>query len=771
MSLFPTFESYFTSLNGIQWKIQIFTDTNIGNPIEIKLEGDEPCVIDWPETNKNDVIQSSICRLRVSNENDRQMIMLMDHPASMIEVHYNPGDFYRIYWVGMLDDAIYEEPYSYKKDYVTEIIFSDFGKLKRVPFTLTGKQSLGAIVGDCLSTVFGVGHYRLLTTLCDEKTGLPISLDDLYIDADRLKEDGQEEQASKYDVLEEILRPLGLRIMRKGGVTIYDMEYLRENKEFNSPITWKGTDAFIKGSETFGRFSIVYDQSVKDVLAVDGLEYDSKQWTNSKRHYTYCYNSVTENDDLVGFYVETLGSLNDSKLQISNLAKIFRLRSVFSDGSDIGIAWRIKCWRAWGYLTTPEGLEMPLGKEIDLVNNQTAYMNSNEVNVFKMETGYLPVVPDGDKFQLRISLDFLLSFRPNPFDAPPDEWGQEQAYYNREFYWTASCPDGRIYMIPVKLEVLSTDGSVLYHYENSSMVHYSNPDFDLPRPFGINKGRWVAGAGSYGQMFLAYYLDTDEDPLINKGWVTNRIASHSKRDIKGTIYIRREDGEYVSMPPVAGRIRFTVSNGVYEQDGVLHTVSFAEYKEMIKNWVRWQLYKNPKITLVKANQRDDVVNKDSIDVIENPEPMGDSLSETLKVCTWGKGVAPSARGLLFNSQGYVIQKFHKNISTEMLNRIRLHSLEDQLYFTQPKITGTAELDISFCAKTDASTSGVFLVVGLRQDLQEGTEEVVMERIAGLFGFVYAFSWSDPICVQEQERYDYEWSDPVCVGVYKNDETE
>ena len=154
--LFPTFESYFTSLNGIQWKIQILTDTYIGNPIEIKLEGDEPCVIDWPETNKNDVIQSSICRLRVSNENDRQMIMLMDHPASMIEVHYNPGDFYRIYWVGMLDDAIYEEPYSYKKDYVTEIIFSDFGKLKRVPFTLTGKQSLGAIVGDCLSTVFGV---------------------------------------------------------------------------------------------------------------------------------------------------------------------------------------------------------------------------------------------------------------------------------------------------------------------------------------------------------------------------------------------------------------------------------------------------------------------------------------------------------------------------------------------------------------------------------------------------------------------------------------
>ena len=52
------------------------------------------------------------------SERDRQMLQLMNHTNATIFVIRNGKE----YWRGTLDDAIYEEPYSYPKGYVTESI-------------------------------------------------------------------------------------------------------------------------------------------------------------------------------------------------------------------------------------------------------------------------------------------------------------------------------------------------------------------------------------------------------------------------------------------------------------------------------------------------------------------------------------------------------------------------------------------------------------------------------------------------------------------------
>ena len=392
-------------------------------------------------------------------------------------------------------------------------------------------------------------------------------------------------------------------------------------------------------------------------------------------------------------------------------------------------------------------------------------LNSNVEDVFWVETGYLPLAPDRAKYQLRVNLDFLISFRPNPFDDPADEWAGSQDYPAMEAHWE-NYAKVNAYLVPVILEVLDDNGNAVYHYENADYetIEYDPYATDVVRPFGINKGRWVAGAGVYGQMYLAYYnTDDNDDPLIEKDWVTNRIASPLNSAINGTLYRVRDDGEYVSLPPVAGRLRLTVGNGMF----VTKYAYYGSYAAMFNGTsgfaqaLCWQLYRNPKITIVKANRRDDGIDDRNVYERNRINPTADNLSETVKAGCWGKGVPPSSRGLFFDAYGIVWENFVKNGHTRTLEMHRLRSIEDQTFYAQPVISGTVEFDSQFCAKREWSTPGAFLVTALRQNLHQDTEELTMARIANEGGFVYEFAWSDPVCAKVEPPFTYAWSDPVC----------
>ena len=776
MSNTPAYTTHFRSLDNTLWEIEIYINGYDGRTVEISLEGDEPCVIDWQETDKMDVIQSATCTLRVSNERDRQMLQLMNHTNATIFVIRNGKE----YWRGTLDDAIYEEPYSYPKGYVTELPFTDFGILNRIPFTLTGKQSVKAIVDHCLegSGLDYLGQ-ELLTSLLEPKTQQPITLNMLYINADRFASEGDSwgKMTMKRDVLEEVLRPLGLRIMQKnGGLHIYDIEYLRDHSEMQNYPVWKGTDAYLKGSETFGWYEVAFEPDTVETLAEDCLDYDSSVWNDGEKYFAKSYDLETETDSDIGFYLEVRNFVHSgAKIQKSSNARIFRTRSVFTDASDIGVAGRIKC-KEVVYNIIHNGHTIPVVADTVLLDNQAVCLNSNVVEVFRVETGYLPLAPDRNKYQLRVNLDFLISFRPNPFDDPSDEWAATQDYPAMEAQWENQA-GVNAYMVPVILEVLDDNGNAVYHYENADYETHGGDIYnlyatDVVRPFGIGKGRWVAGAGTYGQMYLAYYNpDNTDDPLIEKDWVTNRIASPANSEINGTLYRVRDDGEYVSLPPVAGRLRLTVGSGIFVTKYALYS-SFAAMFYGPYGFAQalfWQLYRNPKITMVKADRREDGVDDETVYERDMISLYADNLSETVKAGCWRKGVAPSARGLFFDAYGNVWEKFIKNGSTRTLEMHRLRCIEDQTFYAQPVISGTVELDVQFCAKREWSTPGVFLVTALRQDLHQDIEELTMARIANIGGFCYDYYWDDPVCVNvEAIEYTFAWSNPICAKELKPD---
>lgn len=733
----------FHSLDNVPYEIEIYVEGFKGQPIEISLEGDEPCIIDWPETDKMDVVQSSTCTLRVSNESDRQMIRLMDGGSASIFVYRNG----KKYWQGTIDDSVYEEPYSFKTGYVTEITFSDFGCLNRIPFEASGRHTVNYVINHCLdeySNLTSLPREELIS-LKDIKTQQPIALNMLWINTDRFKSDNESwgKMTSRRDVLEEILRPLGLRIMQKNGqIHIYDIDYLRDHVKMQNNIVWKGTDAYIRGSETFGWYEVSFEHDAEETLA----EIRPDSFDVGERYGTM-YHDDDSDETGIGFYVQLKSGQIDSGIVIPGATtqwRYFNTRSFLTSSDDKGYAWRV---RAYDRVHPSQIPPLYLGNET-VTHIASSAGSPVARTMFKIESGYLPLVPDNDQYQLRINLDLLLSPKLNPFEGDGDwnvEWSNQIPSYKN---WKEKLL--QVY-VPVKLELLDEQGDVLMHYRNTNRNGYF--------PVSSGQGQWEAGSGSYGDMLLAYYNDGLEETAL-EGWATNKQTMNASIKYQPSLYKKRADGEYVPMPSSAGVLRLSVSNCVFSPKQVENQmlVNFKQY-------ICWQMYRNAKITLVKADTVDDSINTDSLYERDMVGKYGDNTSETVMAGSWDKGVAPSSRGLFFDSNGIAFEKFLKDgyINPATLQYHRLRSLEDQTFYIQPIISGSAELDAQFFAKRERSTSGVFLVTGLRQDLHQATEKVTMARIANVGGFCYEYSWSDAICVMEDSLvYGYDWSNPICV---------
>lgn len=727
MSYLPAYSTYFHGTDGTRWSVEISIAGYEGKEQEIRLENDEPLVIEWLETRKTDVVQSSTCTLKVSNESDRQMIVLMSHTNAICSVYRGNA----LYWQGMLDDCVYEEPYSFTNGYVTELVFSDFGFLNRAPFSMVGRHSIREIVDDCLGTArLDSLQVTQMVSLVSPKM-VPISLEMLFVSCDRFKSSGSlGDGPSKRDVLEEVLRPLGLRIMqKKGRIWIYDVEYLRD--ETNAvPVIWKGTDAYLRGAETFGLYEVSFDSDPEATIIDGSVNSDNWHYVSSDRYWAeYRDSDGVTVQVLPGFFFEP------TLISMSQRTWLFRGRSYLSPCDDFGYARRARCYDSV-HATTRDLLETTTPMFVNAVGE-----------MLRFQSEYLPLIPDINDYQLRISLDFLFTPKKNPFEDGEEYWNHPN--WTSWYTWEKWKELVRVY-IPVKLEVVDENGDAQAHYKNTSTLsgalHTLDPD----------QGEWLPGAGTWEEMLLSYYKDNLDETALD-GWVTNRQTIGCDRRKLPGVYKKRKGGEYVPLPPIPGKLRLTISNGLVAIDGNIQT--------MLNNFdrfIQWQLYRDPKVTVVRSNMINDEISKDDFKEQDAINFCAETLSEGEKVGSYRKGVAPCARGLLSDVYGLVWSKFVKNRALRTLEEHRMRSLQDQTSLVQPELSGTAELNPEFCTHSEASTGGVFLVTALRQDPASATEHVTMVRIAGIGGFVYEFSWSDPICVKEQERYSYEWGGPVCV---------
>lgn len=716
MSYVPAFTScFYSSGNKTQWAFHILINNYTGVNTELDLDADQPVVIEWPQTGKTDAVQSSVCTIKVVNRSDRQLLPLMKCRDALLRVYRN--DF--LFWQGLQDDAVYEEPYSYSYGYVTELTFSDFGFLNRSLFDLSGKQSVRDVVDDCLHAA-GLNNlpFLQLISLYSSKTTV-VSLDDIYVCCDRFDTGGKSSpsKTTKMDVLESLLKPLGLKIVQRNGrIIVYDIEYLKNEINVTTPIVWKGDDAYLRGSETYEKWEIDFDTGTENELIDDGGMVDPDDWSYSYDdiHFAPYYDpddtSTPFNSLDAGFYFDHV-SINGP----SSSGRLSRLRAVMSSCDEVCYAIRAKCRNA----NHPTNYD-------DLIASSTPNYTSQVSRMLMFHTGYLPLIPDPGLFQLRINLDILFSPKRNPFEPVEyDTYSPQTAGLE----WNCPAANGAVdwdswkdnmlrVFVPVKLEVVDESGNVLYHYMNTQ----GNGDADL-YPMRPGKGMWLTGAAGWKDMMLSYYKDgLEETPL--DGWAGNRMTVSKGQKRAPGIYKKRKDGEYVPLPPVAGCLRLSISNGITAADG-----STLQVLLNFDGSIHWQLYRVPKVTLVRAMKIADDVNDD--DVIETLGPISiyDCLIDSVRFGSYRKGVAPTARGLFFYSDGSVCTTFSKAGLSGTLEYIRAQCLKQQTEGVMPELSGTAEINSEFCLHEEASTPGKFMVTALRQDLRSDTEHVTVSMIS------------------------------------------
>ena len=722
------YTSEFRSLEGVCWTVEIDLPDYQGEPIEIGFDADNPVTIEWQETKVTDALQPSTCTLKVINESDRQMVRLMTDRMALCRIMCNG----KPYWTGLLDDAVYEEPYSYLDSYVTELTFSDFGILNRINYRPSGVVSLLDIIGECLSAACIDGMYLTQTISLKLTPSTPVGLGEIYVNSSRF------EGMTMRETLEGIMQALGMRIIQLGGmILVYDIDRLVDDcladDNFIQPVFWKGIDARLKGSDTYGTIEIDFDRKSEPVVADGSMDPDKSGWGTFERFYALHFETESIYTSK-GFYVGMDRYYSDMQLPtlLHSAAKYFVTRPVMTDSHEAGIAYRVCC-----YDSAQDAMR-------NLLSTSTEFYHHRMTALFTVESRPLPIVSRKSDYQIRINLGLLFTIKYNPFEEASEQGVEVRELWER---WQESFQ--RIY-VPVKLELVDDSDNVVAHYRNAKPGGHLN---GYLIPLGIDKGEWMTGEAQWSEMLLAYYNDDLETNPLD-GWTSNRTAIEQDRTQVPDIVKKRADGEYVPLPDMAGRLRLTVANGISADEQSDH--GFQSFYPKIQ----WQLYRDPMMTVVSVGVVDDEVDKDDIVEKDVFNILDDNYRESAIIGTEEKGVSPASLGILFNNAGNAFTQFTKHNTSQSLIKHRLNTLIDQLGTTRPVLSGTARLVMGFSLLSDASTAGLFLPVAKYQNLIEDSEEIVMVKVHNSIDR-YSFAWGSPVCACEEEGYRHSWSDPVC----------
>lgn len=214
MSMQLRYRGGFYSLNQTSYDIEIWQEGFLGQVEDISF-CESPLEIGWPETDKLEPVQSSNATLQLYSDSDRRFVGLYTIDAGSIRM-----DVYRngvLYWSGTLDPELYEEPFAYLSDYGVSLTFADMAILDRLNWGRAGFMTLRETIMEILAqTGIKYGPLQEHTSTKLSQYGTENILDAISVNTENFF-DEEGEPMTLREVLDETLRPYGLRLIQKGG--------------------------------------------------------------------------------------------------------------------------------------------------------------------------------------------------------------------------------------------------------------------------------------------------------------------------------------------------------------------------------------------------------------------------------------------------------------------------------------------------------------------------------------------------------------------------
>lgn len=726
MALGIRYSGSFLSQKGVTWRVDILQEGYGGTqPGELIFPADTPLEISWGATDKLTPVQCSSATLKIISDTDRRFIDLYT-----VEVGAVRMDVYRngaLYWSGTLDTELYEEPYSTADGYDVSLTFSDFACLERLDWSGSGLITVRALVDSCLAQS-GINYRSLdVSYISTEVNYSKMTLQEVYLLQENFFDEDGEARSVK-EVLEETLRPFALRIIQKAGkVWVYDLNGLHSKDA--SQVVWDSTDSVLSADKIFNNVKVTFSPYADAEMMKGTVETEPSQTNQNgtKIYQNYHKSGYSQIPDSLEGFTLHYDKTHQSNMELNpNQGKVmfFQICSIYSGQDETGIIATYK--HGHDAVAEEDGASSKVRHQL-LTPKDCGTISKGNVSSSLLFTcpkaflGYVSYLRTD--YKLRINLNLLFDVRYNPFEQEGD-YNDNAKWYNGLFNWSSHdgpyqnmqdwCNFG---YVPIKLSLVDATGNALYHYENRAILDSDGYDH--------SKGKWVAGAASWGQAYLCYYdFDDRKSKTGFGGWKSNKQMIGYYRDGLPDKWKTIDDGEYVELPPVGGYLLLEIGSGIHQFD----------YKREVKDiykFVRWIAYKEPTITLCKKNYKEA-----ETEDIEDTAWLNRAAKEELSIDTivgtiTSRHGVPNAKGQIFNSnhEAFDGDDFRRAGIKDRLERLLIGTVYSQYASRHDTLSGTVVLLDSFGIYGDANTPGKFILLSESQNCIEDTSEINMAEFS------------------------------------------
>lgn len=690
----------FSSIQGTLYRVEIWQNSDTAFiPSEIGFAYDEPAEIEWNETDKLEPVQGSCLTLTLDSDSDRKFLDLYT-----IDVDSVRADIYRdgtLYWSGMLDPELYEEPFSYKQGYDVTITFSDFAILDRKRWEGREIYTVQQIVDKCLAAT-GIRYSGLMKYISTQLSASEAG--DLLADCSILGEnfyDEDNEPMTLREVLEETLRPFALRIVQKNGqVHIYDLNALYGQSA--QTVEWSDVDASIEADKVYNNVTITFSPYASATLIDGSLDPDEvlKDQPVGESGYSIY---TSRGSGVEGFCIvsgeDTGVEVEVGDMVLSNHAVPFRIDPEYSGSSEAGVMWGFRPITEWNG-------QKPISP---LSPDDSQYVDFDRVKeIIRLPSRY---VTGGDGFRLRVSIEVLFDVRYNPFEdaGSNNESGNWDTFQNWVNYG----------YIPVQILLLDASGTPRYFYDNNWLR--------MSDKYGSGVWGEINEYRSDEEMisWLCFYSSSNRTNQTGfGGWQNNkRFIGHYAGGLP-SIYSLSSDGEYLPALPISGYIEFRVFSGVWRRDNNDNN----PYPAGVYDMSRWLLYKDPKIEVVKSNGRD--IDEEDVTVTAWVNRQAKESFDISTIVGTSAKVVPSGRGYVLRSGNFeVLRTFCRGGVTDSLERLLAGTVYSQYASRKHILSGTVEVIPTFGVFTDRAEPGQYMLLSEVQHLLRGESEIRMAQFS------------------------------------------
>lgn len=762
MAKYVRYAGEFLSRAGITWRVEILqeADQAFASVGVLTFEAEEPLVIEWKKTDKEEVLCGSTATIRVESPGDRTYEDLYSIEVGKIRMDvYRAGN---LYWSGALDPEFYEEPYERAYKYPVSFTFSDFGILDRLKYNLAGMQSLYAILTDALgrSTInYTSIDQSLISSYLDSAK---LTLGALRVRSDNFYDEDGEATTLK-ETLDGILLPLGLRLVQRNGrIWVYDLNGLYTLAQ-QAQIGWNGASQTMGTDKVANNVKITWNtyaqggnqaptdcwtQDVdKNLININSLEtqsYHGSQYISF--HYSTDLHDWIDATD-AGFTLWLNSQGKNAEIGPNSLAKFFKIVEQNDGTESEGIAVYYVSCRGYAVGNDNNGAAQ-IQYRGNLDGQLPGKLSSCGKKLFKSAEVWLPPVDNASDLLLRVGLNALIDCRFNPFEQAavlvkgikpgwftPGVEGVEQDQWQNA--WKSS---GTFVYIPVTIKFQPDGSNTVYVWDNRDVVARnvdSNPVTTLSQTYGswkVYRPNDDENPPIWG--YLCWY---NPDDRLNDcgvlGWKKNHPALNPHNKNVTTILRKAEDGQYIPYPATTGGGKLWLEvrgqGWIISDDGTTLPPDTVLNPNDLWNKTWWALFQLPEFEIMNRQQFDAAINTDDVEYQAEINAAAKESITLDTICGTHKDGVPTARGAYFlASNGKQLKQLTRAGRTTQAEELLIGTLYSQYAQRRTVLSGEADLPAGgLKAFTEQNQDGKrFLMQGEVLDAITDTSDVTLVEL-------------------------------------------